>query len=471
MIVDKISKFGKTIYDHKKKAIAAGVALIFLGRYLERNRRDACIRAAYCREASKYGLQTVSPDDRPRRVSVLINVSANDRYVYDTFKTNALPLLNLAGLEVTLIRAEDEDQTEAVAGALDSAEADALYIVGGDGTVSRVLTGIYRNRKDAVLPVGIFPGGNENRFLSGIVPQVFCERDDVRRYCESAMALIEGNKREVYIARCSLVTVLDGFNDSDYHQKDIYGLSDVNAGWFLHAEMRKRKLWYWGALRRRFAYFWEMVKRYPEPMKLQINYEEYCEGCNKCRGASLNQTPKTEKRWWHYLIGTPKYKDESENKSKKDYSSVTNENCGKTHELQVNAKDLYIDHEQQQDSSMIRVRYGGSQSGRMDIMRDGWKRCKADAMAVTPDASFYENDLKCRSVQFAFLSVPKIIERFALFGDEVKLGDGAKENETSEEILNKKVKLETTDKKIVVYLPKTLRWSLDEIRNSQAEVL
>lgn len=52
----------------------------------------------------------------------------------------------------------------------------------------------------------------------------------------------------------------DGFEDNEYYKKPIYGLSDFNAGWFLHMEMRKKKLWYWGALKRRFAYFWEMLK-------------------------------------------------------------------------------------------------------------------------------------------------------------------------------------------------------------------
>uniref|UniRef100_A0A914RT50 DAGKc domain-containing protein n=1 Tax=Parascaris equorum TaxID=6256 RepID=A0A914RT50_PAREQ len=251
----------------------------------------------------------ISPEDRPRRITALVNVYANERNAFENFRTNALPLLNLAGLEVNVIKAEDEEQMEAIAEAIDSTEADALYIVGGDGTISRVLSGIYCNRESSALPIGIFPGGNENRFLTGIAPQ-----SDVRHFCESAMALIEETKREVCVARCEL----DGFEENEYYKKPIYGLSDVSAGWFLHMEMRKKKLWYWGALKRRFAYFWEMLKRYPDPLQLSITYEEYCPGCNRCRPPSTTQ--KLQWRWWHALVGAPKYKDNGE--PKKDYSRV-----------------------------------------------------------------------------------------------------------------------------------------------------
>ncbi|VDM36522.1 unnamed protein product [Toxocara canis] len=444
MVAEKIAKVGKTLWEHKKKTAAGFVALYFIARYLERNRRDAKIRSAYCREAVKYGFRTISPEDRPRRVTVLVNVYANDRYAFDNFKMNALPLLNLAGLEVNVIKAEDEEQMEAISAAIDSEEADALYIVGGDGTISRVLTGIYRNRENAVLPIGIFPGGNENRFLKGIVPQ-----SDVRRFCESAMALIEDRKREISVARCDL----ESFDENEHSKKPVYGLSGIFAGWFLHMETKKKKLWYWGALKRRFAYFWEMLKRYPDPMELSLTYDEYCPGCNKCRTPLTAQVPQW--RWWHALVGAPKYKVEGT--PSKDYSSITNANCGEKHEMSVKTKDLYIEHSQQDGTSMLRVRAGGERLGRWGVMRDGWKRCKADVVDASPDNDFYETDLNARSVRVSFSVVPDFIRRITVFGDEKKL-EG--------ELENKKVKLEATNRKISIFLPSELRWSLEEIKAS-----
>lgn len=66
--------------------------------------READIRQQYAREALKYGHQKLSPEERPRRVVVLANVLANNGRVFEKFKINALPLLNLAGIEVSVIK-------------------------------------------------------------------------------------------------------------------------------------------------------------------------------------------------------------------------------------------------------------------------------------------------------------------------------------------------------------------------------
>ncbi|VDM68507.1 unnamed protein product [Strongylus vulgaris] len=141
---------------------------------------------------------------------------------------------------------------EALAAAVDSQEADAVYVVGGDGTLGRVVTGILRNRDHPALPVGVFPGGYDNLSLKRLAPTVFESSDDVRRMCESAMALIENKIRSVSAFEFSM----EGETDA----KPIYSIGDVGAGWFRHIEERRRKLWYFGALKRRWAYIWEMLK-------------------------------------------------------------------------------------------------------------------------------------------------------------------------------------------------------------------
>lgn len=56
---------------------------------------------------------------------------------------------------------------------MDKNEADAIFIVGGDGTLARALTGIFQKFDSNKLPIGIFPGGNDNRGLLNLVPSVF----------------------------------------------------------------------------------------------------------------------------------------------------------------------------------------------------------------------------------------------------------------------------------------------------------
>ncbi|KAJ1357012.1 hypothetical protein KIN20_015029 [Parelaphostrongylus tenuis] len=54
------------------------------------------IRNAYALKAREYGRATVSTEEKPRRVTVLVNNAANERSSYDDFVKNALPLFHLA---------------------------------------------------------------------------------------------------------------------------------------------------------------------------------------------------------------------------------------------------------------------------------------------------------------------------------------------------------------------------------------
>ena len=112
---------------------------------------------------------------------------------------------------------------ESVAAIIDKNEADALYIVGGDGTLARALTGIFKSADHTKVPIGIFPGGSENHGLLNLVPAVFCKfnwsyessrilvnHDDIRPMCESAMSLIEEKKIVVRPFKIEIVGFLKG---------------------------------------------------------------------------------------------------------------------------------------------------------------------------------------------------------------------------------------------------------------------
>lgn len=446
MVFTKLKKLGQTLWTHKKKTAAGGIALIFIGRYLLRLKRDADIRTIYAKQAQKYGTLITAPDDRQRRIAVLVNSFANERRVYDNFKTNALPLLNLAGLEVNIIRSEDEDQLEALAAAIDTNEADALYIVGGDGTISKALSGIFRNRDKSELPIGIFPGGNENRSLLSLVPDVFSAQSDVRRFCESAMAVIEETKRNISVARCQI----EGFENGEEMPRPVYGLSDFNLGWFLHMELKTKKLWYWGKLKRRFAYFWEMIKRYPEKMEIPLEYEEFCPGCQKCRIPVTVEA--SQSRWWHFLTGKPTYK--GQNLPVRDFKGVINDECGVKKMVDIKASDFIAENVQHDDTNKLRVRTGGSEAGRLGVMCEGWRRCRSGLLATSPDPKFYENDFFAKSILISFQNIPDFIKKFSIFGEVVNM-DG--------NFANRRIRFETTDKKIDVYLPSDIRVNLNEV--------
>uniref|UniRef100_A0A183GKM7 DAGKc domain-containing protein n=1 Tax=Heligmosomoides polygyrus TaxID=6339 RepID=A0A183GKM7_HELPZ len=334
-------------------------------------------------------------EERPRRVLVLANVSCNERSCYDDFAKNALPLMHLAGLQVDIIKADSESQLEALAAAVDSQEADAIYVVGGDGTLGRVVTGVLRNREHGVLPIGVFPGGYDNLSLRRLAPGVFAETTkDVRRMCESAMALIEENRRSVTAFELTL-------EDAESNAQPFYSVGDVGAGWFRHIEERRRKLWYFGALKRRWAYLWEMLKRSPTDMEAKLLYEEACTGCRTCRPPVVFEPPSW--RWWHILTGPPR---SAEPEVKKDFTNIVNENCGRLREVDLKGTDLIIENNLQEDSACLRVRMGGKEAGRRGVIADGWRRCSSNRVGTTDNENFYTTDLLAKAISLTFVKLP-----------------------------------------------------------------
>ncbi|WKX93827.1 hypothetical protein Q1695_011246 [Nippostrongylus brasiliensis] len=396
-VVGKVQKLGQTLWEHKKKTACAGVLLVFAGNYAATMHMNRKIRTAYALEAKKFGEETISAEERPRRVLVLANTSSNERASYDDFTKNALPLMNLAGLQVDIIKADSESQLEALAAAVDTQEADAMYIVGESSK-------------------------------------------DVRRMCESAMALIEENRRSVPAFELTV-------EGADSDVQPIYSVGDVGAGWFRHIEERRRKLWYFGAAKRRWAYFWEMLKRSPTDMEAKLLYEEACTGCRTCRPPVVFEPPAW--RWWHILTGPPR---QPEKEATKDYSNIVNENCGRLREVELKGTDLIIENNPQEDTGCLRVRMGGTAAGRRGVIADGWRRCSSNRVGTTDNDDFYTTDLLAKAVSLTFVKLPEFIHRLYVSSDHM-----------SENLEGKKIKVKATDRRVEMYLPNALRVDIDSL--------
>ncbi|EGT42368.1 hypothetical protein CAEBREN_06765 [Caenorhabditis brenneri] len=436
-IIGKISRLPKTLYEHKKKTIFFGF-LGYLGAdWVYRWDRNQGIRKQYATLAVQYGQKTVSPEDRPKRIFVLVNVEGNSRSCFDAFNKNALPLFHLAGVQVDVVKADNEAQLEALAGAVDSQEADVLYVVGGDGTIGKVVTGIFRNRDKAQLPVGFYPGGYDNLWLKRLVPSVFEKCEDVRHACETAMAVIEDTKRSVFAFELST---------EDSQQSPEYGLGDVSAGWYRQIEDTRKKFWYFSMLKRRWAYVWEMLKRSPSPIECHVEYEETCTGCVKCRPKPIIVAPQW--RWWHILTGTPKYKN---NDAQRDYTGIVNEKCGEKHEVEAKGVELLIENEQMEDYSQLRFRMGGADIGRFGVVSDGFKRCSEDVVGRSTDEKFYETDFLANAVSFKISSLPSYIHRLYISSNPTP---------KDAELTDRKITIRGTQKKLDVFIPNAIRFDL-----------
>ncbi|PIC42441.1 hypothetical protein B9Z55_009523 [Caenorhabditis nigoni] len=436
-LIGKISRIPKVLYEHKKKTIFFSF-LGYLGAdWVYRWDRNQGIRKYYAEIAVKYGQKTVSPDDKPKRVFVLVNIEGNSRSCFDAFNKNALPLFLLSGVQVDVVKADNEAQLEALAGAVDLQEADVLYVVGGDGTIGKVVTGIFRNREKAQLPVGFYPGGYDNLWLKRMLPSVFEKSEDVRHACETAMAVIEDQKQSVYAFELTT---------EESQVAPEYGLGDVSAGWFRQCEDTRKKFWYFSIAKRRWAYFWEMLKRSPSPIECHVEYEETCSGCEKCRPKPIIQAPTW--RWWHVLTGTPKYKN---NDAQKDYTGIINEKCGEKHEIEAKGVELLVENEQMTDYSQLRFRMGGTDYGRFGVISDGWKRCSEDVVGRSTDKDFYSTDFLANSVSFKISSLPSYIHRLYISSNPTP---------KDAELTDRKITIRGTQKKLDIFLPTGIRMEL-----------
>uniref|UniRef100_A0A0R3RZ87 DAGKc domain-containing protein n=1 Tax=Elaeophora elaphi TaxID=1147741 RepID=A0A0R3RZ87_9BILA len=453
----KLANIPRRLWEHKKKSALASFAAYFMVSKIYSWKSDCDIRAVYAREAKQFGDSLLTSTERVRRVIVLVDTTCAG--AFDSFNKNALPLFNLAGLQVDIIKPTDISEFKTIAEHIDTADCDALYVIGGDSSLSAVLSAMYCQKNKSPVPIGVYPDGSENRSLIGLVPNVFAFQNDIRPYCESAMALIEEQIRPIYLSSVRFEN-----SNADEGKQTIYGVSGLHAGWYDRVETNKNKLWYWGGLKRWIAYitaYLRSLKQYPE-VELNIICEEYCAGCSKCRSQSaVKETKQQTKQWWHYIIGSRNYVA-TNMKSKVDYSTIQNENCGKTKEMKLKAVDVVFENIQDQASLSkgkiaqvfqnacgLRVRTGGAGRSRISLLMDGWTRCQTKQLFASPDTSFYQNDLFVKSVVLTFSLLPDAFKEMTMFGSNYKMNND----------LRTRILIESTNKYVNMYLPSKIRVS------------
>merc|ERR1711923_524050 len=93
-----------------------------------------------------YGSGVIKGADTPLyNVTVILNPVASGGKGRKLYEKYCAPLLNLAGMKVSVMRTESEGQAKDIMEIM--SDADAVLVAGGDGTLMEAVTGLLR-RKD-----------------------------------------------------------------------------------------------------------------------------------------------------------------------------------------------------------------------------------------------------------------------------------------------------------------------------------
>ncbi|XP_057314892.1 acylglycerol kinase, mitochondrial-like [Hydractinia symbiolongicarpus] len=249
-----------TLRKHWKKSTVAACLLVYGINYGSKRYREFLIRREYFQEAKKYGDQSCSPLEKPRRLYVILNPQAGNSKCKKLFQKNAAPIFYLAGIDVTFIQTDYEGHAKTIANYFDR-NMDGVVVAGGDGTLQEVVTGMLRQAQHdnlLHLPIGVLPMGYHS---NSIFSKLFTpDKVKVKNICEAAMAIVKNKTRKV--------SVMEIKADS----KSSFALSSIHIG--LNQQVKEQidqgRFWLLGPLKKYFTYLWRTTKEWPPSSSIHV---------------------------------------------------------------------------------------------------------------------------------------------------------------------------------------------------------
>ncbi|KAL7072827.1 hypothetical protein ACQ4LE_007806 [Meloidogyne hapla] len=423
-----LKRFAEAILRHKKKSIFALVVAITGGNALNSKIKDDEVRRFYGEKAKQFGAVPIHPNQKLRKVVVLINNEAKRQHAARIFNKNGLPLLNLAGLDVNVINVSSQSEMENITRTIDYKEADCIFLVGGDGTICHALNGILQKTKiEEQPPIGIFPGGNRNKTFSilGFLKESVDPKSNVRLYCESTMALIEGKQKQFYPIYCKTENISD--KETKEKTENIsstislpslnYFLSEIALGWFEHCELKIPKFWWMGPLSGYFTYFLEFFKISPKsPIRVEIAYEEFCPGCRNCI-----KIPKNNGSFLSWLFGTS---DKVNDPKLTELIKKENPSCGDIHSIGVSGTDIRLNAEQTENSSKLKLKIFTT-IGMLGTLREALRRTSFTSNNYGRDyiVDNFETNIEAKRIVLRFTNIPPKLCKLTISGDSLDFSD------------------------------------------------
>lgn len=396
----------------------------------------------YCLEAKKYGDEKLPDGINPKNVTVILNPTANRRKAAKLFEKYCAPILHLAGLCVDILPTESEGHARTLVEKIKS--TDAIVIAGGDGTVSEVITGLFRRTNNdrivnpcpiGILPLGqtnslgklLFPGGESLATVKSLadaslaIVKEYTKQVDVMKVEiiqqdeeitpevqnevriepeeDTSIEKTEIDVNEVNTHEISVSEVLNsaenvtensgeksrGLEEAEDGPKAIYALSSFE--WGAHRDVRAKqdKYWYWGSLRKYATYVFNGYKNsLTWDCSADLNYLEPCDGCSNCR---IPDTSRSGMRWWSRFFTRPK-------PMTRDYSSIINEKCGQSHTREIRTTDLTLLTSNIINSSQseLQLNIGPDSTKYVEFVKDGFR-------TVNGERRNFQDVIRAREIQ------------------------------------------------------------------------
>lgn len=188
----------QTLRNHWKKSLFGLISVSYGSYWFYHRYQSNQIRRFYCQQASLLGAQTLPSMTPVRRVAVLLNGKAYRNKAKSIYDKTIFPLLHLTGVDVRFYRLDTQQTDQALEDLLtnkiEPKELNAVLVVGGDGTLSRLVPYFLRSDSLKNLPICLVPIGEHTSFARKLFPSTMKKRlhDDVVLLCEAVFSLFNG---------------------------------------------------------------------------------------------------------------------------------------------------------------------------------------------------------------------------------------------------------------------------------------
>jgi len=239
--MERIRKVGTTLRNNWKKSVffslVGGYGLNWYNKKLE---DDAYMRAL-AREAVSFGSGTIQGVSTPSyNVTVILNPVASGGKARKLYEKYCAPLLHLAGMKVSVVRTESEGEAKDIMEIM--ADADAVLVAGGDGTLMEAVTGLLR-RKDketaVKVPIGVLPVGKTNTLAHNLFGGD--DTNSVKLMGEAAISVVRQLKKPL-----SVIEVENRGEDEARRGKKLYCVNNLELGAWKDARLRSDRYWLFG---------------------------------------------------------------------------------------------------------------------------------------------------------------------------------------------------------------------------------